>query len=316
MYLYSNIVGTFVFNQNFQIREKVLFKEKDIPKIAKQLENREELDTEKEFLRKFKSIKSLTYSDDPADFEKISPELEQYREEFYKNNLYLTGEQVRESVTDDLLILQLSSSVVEISKAINMLSKRLREMYGHVLPELDGIITDHQHFAELVAKKSAEELKKEFDIKRTMGTGEDNTGAKDLAATILDLYRHKERQEKNMEAHMDRTCPNLVAVAGYSIGAKLIVIAGSLRNMVMMPASTIQLLGAEKALFRHMTRNAKAPKHGIIIDHPLLQKAEKGDKGKAARALADKISMAVKVDYFKGKFIGDKLKKELEEKFK
>ncbi|MEK6916890.1 MAG: hypothetical protein AABW92_04045, partial [Nanoarchaeota archaeon] len=279
-------------------------------------EKKEVLDSEKEFLKKFKSIKSLTYSDNQEDMKKISPELKKYRAEFYKNNLYLTEEQIRDSVSDDLLIMQLSSSVVEISKAINMLSKRLREMYGYVLPELNELINDHQHFADLVAKKSAEQLKKEFNIKRTMGTAEDNTGAKDLAATILDLYKHKERQEKNMELHMDKTCPNLVAVAGYSIGAKLIAIAGSLRNMVMMPASTIQLLGAEKALFRHMTRNAKSPKHGIIIDHPLVQKAGKQDKGKAARTLADKISMAVKVDFFKGKFIGDKLLKEIEEKFK
>jgi len=96
--------------------------------------------------------------------------------------------------------------------------------------------------------------------------------------------------------------------------AKLIALAGNLKKLVEFPSSTIQLLGAEKALFRHMRTGAKAPKHGIIHEHPIVSKAK--EKGKAARAVADKISLAVKVDYFKGKFIGDKLRKELEEKFK
>jgi nucleolar protein 56 len=82
-----------------------------------------------------------------------------------------------------------------------------------------------------------------------------------------------------------------------------------------MPASTIQILGAEKALFRHMKTGAKPPRHGIIISHPLIARAPDKMHGKIARALADKLSIASKVDYFKGNFIGDKLKKSLEEKF-
>jgi len=84
----------------------------------------------------------------------------------------------------------------------------------------------------------------------------------------------------------------------------------------MMPSSTIQMLGAEKALFRHLRTGAKPPKHGIILQHPLVASAKKANRGKYSRSLADKISIAVKADYFKGKFIGDKLKKELEEKLK
>lgn len=107
-------------------------------------------------------------------------------------------------------------------------------------------------------------------------------------------------------------------VAGITIAAKLISHAGSLRRLVEMPSSTIQILGAEKALFRHM-RNKKRnlpPKHGIIHEHQLIQKSKEEMHGKAARALADKLSIAIKIDYFKGKFIGDKLKKELVDKFK
>ncbi|HII72111.1 TPA: C/D box methylation guide ribonucleoprotein complex aNOP56 subunit, partial [Candidatus Woesearchaeota archaeon] len=87
-------------------------------------------------------------------------------------------------------------------------------------------------------------------------------------------------------------------------------------KMALMPASTIQLLGAEKALFRHMTTGAKPPKFGVIINHPLVTKAKKPDKGKVARTMADKISLAAKIDFFKGEFKGDDLRKELEERFK
>ena len=107
-------------------------------------------------------------------------------------------------------------------------------------------------------------------------------------------------------------------IAGITIAAKLISHAGSMKRLVEMPASTIQVLGAEKALFRHMRNKRRnlPPKHGIIHEHQLIQKSNSKMHGKAARALADKLSIAVKIDYFKGKFIGDKLKKELVDKFK
>ena len=82
----------------------------------------------------------------------------------------------------------------------------------------------------------------------------------------------------------------------------------------MLPASTIQLLGAEKALFRHIKTNAKSPKHGIIINHQFVQKAQRKNKGKAARILADKLSLCARLDYFKGEFKGEEYKKELERK--
>ena len=83
-----------------------------------------------------------------------------------------------------------------------------------------------------------------------------------------------------------------------------------------MPSSTIQLLGAEKALFIHLLKKTKPPKHGVLFDHPLVISHNKKEQGKIARAIADKISIAVKLDYFKGDFLGNKLRKELEVRFK
>jgi nucleolar protein 56 len=115
---------------------------------------------------------------------------------------------------------------------------------------------------------------------------------------------------------MEAYCKNLKTVAGISIGAKLIEHAGSLRRLVMLPSSTIQILGAEKALFRHIKTGARPPKYGLIFEHKFVQAGKKPDQGKRARALADKISISVRLDYFHGEFMGDKMNAQLEEKFK
>ena len=319
MYLYSNIIGTFVLNQNFQVREKIIFKQSDLLKISQKLENNEVLDTEKKFLKKFKNIRDLRTEKDEKALQKISEIMKQYKKEFHSNNIIITKNQVKNTVTDDSLIVQTSNSILDLNKSINILVKRLREWYLFVLPELENKIEDHKHFAELISKPK-KDLMKKYKIKDTMGTElrkEDMSALLSLSSLILDLFKQKEKKELYLEKLMQKTCPNLTTVAGYSIGAQLIAKAGSLRSLVMMPASTIQLLGAEKALFRHMVnKKARPPKHGLILQHDLLQKAKKANRGKVARGLADKIGIAVKVDYFKGEFIGNKLKKDLEKKFK
>ncbi|MFH2020493.1 MAG: NOP5/NOP56 family protein [archaeon] len=320
MYLYSNIIGTFIFNQNYQIREKYLFSDTEAKENLPILQQGGILKSEKKFLERFKDIKNLRETDDMAVLEKVYAALTAYIDEFYWKNLYLTKSSVKESVTDDLLILQSSSSLQEIGKEINMTAKRLREWYSYVLPEAVHELTDHKVFAQVILKDAPSKLKSEFGVKVSMGkelAKEDMNAILSMAKLVLDLISQKDYLENYLEKLMKKICPNMTAVAGYLTGAKLLTLAGSLREMVMMPASTIQLLGAEKALFRHMiNKKARSPKHGIIIEHPLVQKVSKADKGRASRALADKISMAAKIDYFKGEFIGDKLRKQLEEKFK
>ena len=113
---------------------------------------------------------------------------------------------------------------------------------------------------------------------------------------------------------MKEIAPNLTHVAGAMIGAQLLSLGKSLKRLAMMPAGTIQLLGAETALFRHLrNRNARSPKHGIIFNHEILQRAPFNKRGKVAVTLADQIIIAVRVDYFKGDFVGDKLRKKVEE---
>ncbi len=232
-------------------------------------------------------------------------------EKYYKLNLEETKKKIKESVSSDNFIVQTVSNLGEINKICNILVKRLREWYELYNPEFSRKITDHEKFVNLIIDKND---KKEKDSMGADLSKEDLEPLLKLAKEIDSLYGLKAKQEEYLKKIMQKNNPNITAVAGYLIGAKLISIAGDLKRLVMFPASTVQLLGAEKALFRHMRTGARAPKHGIIHEHPIVSRAK--EKGKAARAVADKILLAAKVDFFKGKFIGDKLKKELEERFK
>jgi nucleolar protein 56 len=107
---------------------------------------------------------------------------------------------------------------------------------------------------------------------------------------------------------MDEVAPNTRAVAGALLGARLIAIAGSLQNLAMRPASTIQVLGAEKALFRSLKTGARPPKHGLIFQHALLHDAKRWQRGKIARVLAGKLAIAARADAFGGKYVGETLK--------
>lgn len=232
-------------------------------------------------------------------------------EKYYKLNLEETKKKIKENVSSDNFILQTVNNIDEISKICNILVKRLREWYELYNPEFSRKFTDHEKFVELIVSGKDKKQKTSMgaDLKK-----EDLEPILKIAKELQELYSFREKQKEYLKKVMEKNNPNITAVAGYLIGAKLIALAGDLRRLVMFPASTVQLLGAEKALFRHMKTGARAPKHGIIHEHPIVAKAK--DKGKAARAVADKISLASKLDYFKGEFIGDKLRKELEDRFK
>ncbi|MBR9691977.1 NOP58 family protein [Candidatus Woesearchaeota archaeon] len=234
-------------------------------------------------------------------------------EKYYNQNLEETKKKLREAVKFDDFIVQAINNIDEINRIANTLVKRLREWYEFYNPEFSRSIFDHEKFVEAIISG---EVKKETDSMGAELSKEDMAAVLNLAEEIDSLYKLKEKQEEYLEKLMQKNCPNIAAVAGYLIGARLIAIAGDLKRLVRFPASTVQLLGAEKALFRHMKTGARAPKYGVIHEHPLVTGVGMKDKGKVARGLADKISIASKIDYFKGEFIGDELRKKLEERFK
>ena len=236
-----------------------------------------------------------------------------------KKNIELAKKAVKESVNPDLFIINAINNIEELQKITNILSKRLREWYSLHFPELDKAVAEHENYVRLVLKADKKELIRELKLKDEMGAAFDKKDLEpilSLASIISDLIRESKLLGEYLDKVMKNYCPNLYAMAGSMIGAKLLKEAGSLRKLAMMRSSTIQLLGAEKALFRHIRTGAKPPKYGFLLQHQLVQKAKRDTRGKVARALADKIFLAVKVDYFKGKYVADKLLKELDEKFK
>lgn len=300
-YIFSNILGTFVFNEHFKIINQKSFRNSEEYSNHKKYE--------KELAQKYKNIKK------PGS-EELTRVLSNFKDkkffkEFHSRNLELTKKAIKASVTQDMLLVQAVNTIKGLDKTINTLVKNLREWYGQYNPEFSERVKDNKKFVELILKKPKRISAMGSDLAQV-----DITPMIELAKSIDELYILREKQEAYIKSSMEKICPNLNAVAGHLIGAKLIEIAGSLKKLAMFPASTVQLLGAEEALFRHLKTGAKPPRHGIIVQHPLISEASQKNHGKIARNLADKISIAVKVDYFKGKFIGDKLRKELDKKFK
>ncbi|HIH24212.1 TPA: hypothetical protein HA251_04220 [Candidatus Woesearchaeota archaeon] len=228
-----------------------------------------------------------------------------------ERNIALTKSAISASVTSDLMIINAINNIDEIDKIANTLAKRLREWYALHDPELEHSTPEHRAFVEALLTAPARSAD-------TMGgtlTDTDIAILNDQASRIRDLYVQRDKLLVYLEETMRQHTPNIAAVAGGMIGGKLIALAGSLQRLATMPSGTVQLLGAETALFRHLRNpRARPPKHGIIFNHVLLQRAPKPLRGKAARAIADKISIAAKVDRFKGAFIGDKLYAEIESK--
>lgn len=239
----------------------------------------------------------------------------------FEKNLKLTKQKIKDSVSRDFLIVQANSMVEDINKASSILANRIRSWFELYCPEFSHSVKSHPKFVELIVAKPRKDLLKELGLKEQDCMGADLSKKDvgiilDSARSLDSLYSKKEAIESYIKEAMADVCPNLLAVAGPSIGAKLLSLAGSLKRLSEFPSSTVQVLGAEKALFRHISGKGKSPKHGVIIQHSLMEHHPDKDKGKIARALADKISIAVKVDFFKGAFVGDKLKEGLEKRFR
>ncbi|HJN57102.1 MAG: NOP5/NOP56 family protein [Candidatus Woesearchaeota archaeon] len=311
-YIFTNVIGTFIFNEKYKITDGLLFKDIEHYKNKKIYEE--------------KLIKKHGDVNNPDDNQLCiildSFKNRKYFSQFYKKNLELTKFLVKESVNTDSLIMQTINTIEEIDKTLNMHVKRLREWYSLYAPEISNKAKDHEKFVSLIIKKQKKQLLKELNLdeKDSMGADlrdKDVSAMMLIAAQVNNFYKLRDHYANYLAELEKEACPNLAAVVGIRIAAKLIEHVGSLKKLAQMPASTIQILGAEKALFRHLkNKKNRSPKYGLLHEHQLIQKSKKDMLGKAARTLADKASIAVKVDYFKGKFIGDKLKKEIISKFK
>ncbi len=233
----------------------------------------------------------------------------------------------------DLFIANAISAVDDCDKMMNLMASRLREWYGLHFPELEELVRDHRDYVRLIyelghrSNFTVENIKKvlpnisEERAKKIAEAAEKSVGA-DMAEFDLEAIRYyarifvtaleaRRKLAEYIDEAMKEVAPNIRELVGSLLGARLINLAGGLLKLALLPASTIQVLGAEKALFRALRTGGKPPKHGVIFQFPEIFRAPRWQRGKIARALAAKLAIAAKADAFTGNFIAPKLKEEL-----
>jgi nucleolar protein 56 len=219
----------------------------------------------------------------------------------------------------DLHIIQSINALDELDKIINTVGARMREWYGLHFPELDNLVSSLGVYAEIVSRAGLREniiveilqsiglQDKKVEVildaaKRSKGgdmTPENLAIVKRLADVVIAQSDLRRVLADHIEAAMETVAPNVKELLTAAVGARIISKAGSLARLARLPASTIQILGAEKALFRALKTGARPPKHGLLFQHPLIHSAPKWQRGKIARAVASKVAIAARIDYYR-----------------
>jgi len=215
----------------------------------------------------------------------------------------------------DTMIVQAVSLLDDLDKELNNYIMRCREWYGWHFPELGKIITDNLAFvrtidlmgfrenakstdmSEVLPEEVEEKVKEAAEI--SMGTeisDEDITNIRHLCQQVVEIQEYRGQLYEYLKNRMMAIAPNLTVLVGELVGARLIAHAGSLMNLAKHPASTVQILGAEKALFKALKTKHDTPKYGLIYHAQLVGQASSKLKGKVSRMLAAKAALATRVD--------------------
>lgn len=242
---------------------------------------------------------------------------------------------------NDNHIIQAIALLDQLDKDINTFSMRVKEWYGWHFPELAKIVPDNYTYARLalfIQDKSALTEEKKHDIaafvkddsaiteqifdaaRISMGqdiSEADMTNVTAFAERVVKITEYRKRLFEYLSEKMHSVAPNLSELIGEVVGARLISHAGSLTNLSKYPASTVQILGAEKALFRALKTKGNTPKYGLIYHSSFIGKAGQKNKGRISRFLANKCSIASRIDNYAetpSSTFGTILKRQVEER--
>ncbi len=236
----------------------------------------------------------------------------------------ITSEKIRESVkSNDVMIVETINSLEEIEDTTGKLIERLREWCTPYLPEMEKL-SNHELYAKVIATQTSREniinsgildnthivLSEDYII----DIGENDLRIiKTFASSLYGLYESKNELEEYIDKKIKEVAPNMYDVAGANLAAKLIAHANGLENLAKLPSSTLQIIGAEKAIFRHLKTGENPPKHGLIFQHPSIRGSNWWVRGKLARSVASKITIAARKDAFSNEY-DPNLKVELDER--
>jgi len=281
-------------------------------------------------------VELIEDNEKPADLFQIASELGFARKDvenlMHEVNIQLTRESLK-VVERDQVLMQAVAALDDIEEVSNKLVERLREWYSIHYPELNNLVESHETYAQLVrdvglrANYTQEKLKLEPGFKDRLTAEALNSVGSDfdekdveavssIALNLAEIYKTQKKIEGYIGVLMEETAPNLSALVGPLLGARLIKLSNGLQRMATLPASTLQILGAEDAFFRFLKTGKKPPKHGIIFQHPEIRNASRQTRGKLARTLASKLAVAARIDAYKGEYIGEKLKEDFEKRVK
>lgn len=242
----------------------------------------------------------------------------------------------------DNMIIQAIALLDQLDKDLNVYSMRLKEWYSFHFPELIKVVKDNYTYARVVKiignRKEIDEegetltelqsvVEDANDIQSILNASKTSMGMEissidllnisSFANKVINLSEYKQQLSEYLTTKMNTIAPNLSVLIGETLGARLISKAGSLVNLAKCPASTIQVLGAEKSLFRALKKRVGTPKYGLIYHSSFIGKSDSTIKGKVSRLLANKCGIASRLDYFlenQTSVFGEKLKTQIEDK--
>ena len=212
----------------------------------------------------------------------------------------------KESASEDKHLIQAINSIDEIDESVSKLIERIREWYALYFPEMEVVRNNETYIRLISENKSKDEIIKAkpeafpddmIDLEEDINPM-DLEIMNDYAKSIHELQKSRKNIENYIDSKMEAIAPNLRLLVGSTLGAKLISHAGGIKRLAMYPSSTVQIMGAEKALFRHLKSGDRPPKYGLIYQHPQVRGAKWWNRGKIARMLAGRISLAARRDVF------------------
>ncbi len=230
----------------------------------------------------------------------------------------------------DLIVSQVVFILDDFGKTFNLFANRLREWYGYHFPELSRLVDKSETYVQLIASLgerhnftvenitkmglNAQRAGAIFEAaENSMGVNFNENDIKEIyvfSKAILELYAFRDRMEHYLDSLMDEAAPNIRELAGSTLGARLIAATGGLESLSKKSSGTIQILGAEKALFRSLKTGTRPPKHGLIFQYKDIHQSPRWQRGKIARAFAGKLAIAARLDAYGGNFRGTQLKEE------